>query len=42
MSSFKCEACGAVTKAAIRPHLCPKCGARRGRLLKIDEEKRGT
>ena len=40
MLSFKCEVCGNVTKALIRPHRCPKCGARRGMLHKVEEEKK--
>ncbi len=40
MLSFKCEACGNVMKAVIRPHRCPKCGARRGMLHKVEEEKK--
>lgn len=39
MNSYKCEACGNVVKAVIRPFLCPKCKARRGMLHKVDEEK---
>ncbi|MCD1296092.1 rubredoxin [Methanocella sp. CWC-04] len=36
--SFKCKVCGNVTKAAIRPHLCPGCKARRSNLEKIERE----
>ncbi len=39
MFSFKCDACGTVTKAVIRPHLCPKCGAKRALLRKVEEKK---
>lgn len=39
MHSYKCEVCGNVVKASIRPFLCPKCKARRGMLHKVDEEK---
>lgn len=40
MHSYKCEVCGNVTQAPIRPFACPKCKARRGKLHKIDEEKK--
>ncbi len=39
MQSFKCEVCGTVTKAVIRPHLCPKCKAKRSMLHKVEEKK---
>ncbi|WP_158308916.1 hypothetical protein [Methanocella arvoryzae] len=29
LNEYKCEKCGFVNKAAIRPHLCRKCGAPR-------------
>lgn len=29
LNEYTCEKCGFVNKAAIRPHLCRKCGAPR-------------
>ncbi len=35
---FKCEKCGHVMRAAIRPRLCEKCGAGRRFIHKVESQ----
>ena len=35
---FKCEKCGYVMKAAIRPRLCDKCKAGRRHIHKVESK----
>jgi ABC-type ATPase with predicted acetyltransferase domain len=35
---FKCEKCGRVTRAAIRPKLCEQCGAGRRHIHKVESQ----
>jgi hypothetical protein len=39
MLSFKREICGNGTNVVVRPHRCPKCGARRGMLHTAEDKK---
>jgi len=36
LNEYKCDRCGFVNKALIRPHLCKKCSAPRKFLHKIE------
>lgn len=38
LHEFKCEKCGFVVKAAIRPRLCDKCKTGRRHLRKIESK----
>jgi|AGTN01.2.fsa_nt_gi hypothetical protein len=35
---FKCEKCGNVMRATIRPRLCDKCGAGRRHIHKVESK----